>query len=93
MNCLAGLNAIHSRNPALVHRDIEPENILLSPSGAKLADFGLAKNVKVPSDQVPSEADRDQEIGSQMARDAKKISISGDDNEGQGRSYGSWYRE
>src|SRR5262249_36158842 len=37
-----GLEHAHSRN--VVHRDIKPGNILISPSGvAKLADMGLAK--------------------------------------------------
>jgi serine/threonine protein kinase len=39
-----GLEHAHSRN--LVHRDIKPDNILLTRSGvAKLVDFGLAKRV------------------------------------------------
>ncbi|MCX7763921.1 MAG: serine/threonine protein kinase [Bacteroidia bacterium] len=31
----------HSRD--IVHRDIKPSNIMLSPTGAKLLDFGIAK--------------------------------------------------
>jgi serine/threonine-protein kinase len=34
------LAAAHSRN--VVHRDVKPANVMLSPSGAKVLDFGLA---------------------------------------------------
>jgi serine/threonine-protein kinase len=38
------LEFLHARN--VVHRDIKPDNILLSPAGlAKLADLGLAKHL------------------------------------------------
>ena len=38
------LSYLHSRNPAVIHRDIKPENIILTKdSGAKLIDFGIAR--------------------------------------------------
>ncbi len=44
---LTGLSLVHSNNPPIVHRDISPDNILLSYEGDKpkamLSDFGLAQ--------------------------------------------------
>ncbi len=34
---------VHGRG--VVHRDVKPANVLISPSGAKLADFGIARIV------------------------------------------------
>src|SRR5579862_1739500 len=33
----------HAHRQGVVHRDLKPANIMLSPTGAKLLDFGLAK--------------------------------------------------
>ena len=44
--CL-GLRYLHSRNPPIVHRDLTPNNILLSYRlEAKISDLGVAKVVK-----------------------------------------------
>src|SRR3989442_5714869 len=41
---MAVLQELHSRNPAVMHRDIKPGNIILTPNQtAVLVDFGLPK--------------------------------------------------
>lgn len=45
------LNELHSRNPAVIHRDIKPGNIILTPDQtAVLVDFGLTKLYDPDSD-------------------------------------------
>jgi serine/threonine protein kinase len=44
MSICDALSYLHSRSPAIVHRDIKPGNIKLTPAGQiVLVDFGLAK--------------------------------------------------
>jgi serine/threonine protein kinase len=42
----AGLAAAHAEN--VVHRDIKPANVMLTPSGAKVLDFGIAAVIGTP---------------------------------------------
>lgn len=46
---LSGLNEVHTQEPPLIHRDISPDNILLSydqeSHHALLSDFGLAQSI------------------------------------------------
>lgn len=43
---LSALEAFHKQT--IIHRDLKPANIVLSSSGTKLLDFGIAKHVSAP---------------------------------------------
>lgn len=43
LQLLSALEALHSHQPPIVHRDVKPSNLLLDETGAlQLADFGIA---------------------------------------------------
>ena len=45
LDILSALDFLHNQNPIIMHRDVKPANMLLSPCKTvlKLSDFGLAK--------------------------------------------------
>ncbi len=53
------INFLHSKkNPRVIHRDIKPQNIFITPHGRiKVGDFGVAtfvKNIPIDSDEILS---------------------------------------
>jgi eukaryotic-like serine/threonine-protein kinase len=42
---LSGVEAIHAGS--IVHRDLKPENVLMDDETPKIADFGLARSIKI----------------------------------------------
>ncbi|KAK4795047.1 hypothetical protein SAY86_013041 [Trapa natans] len=47
-----GMNYLHENRPAIIHRDLEPSNILRDDSGhLKVADFGVSKLLTVKEHQ------------------------------------------
>ncbi|HEX6853412.1 MAG TPA: serine/threonine-protein kinase [Candidatus Polarisedimenticolaceae bacterium] len=47
LELLDALDYLHAAG--VVHRDVKPGNVVLSPSGAKILDYGLARRMGVPS--------------------------------------------
>ena len=47
----AGLAAAHAHD--IVHRDVKPGNVILTPSGAKVFDFGIAAVAGAPDEAGP----------------------------------------
>ena len=59
IDILKGLNYLHNRKPFyIIHRDIKPQNILISESGtAKITDFGLGKILNGNQKEIKSSID------------------------------------
>jgi serine/threonine protein kinase/tetratricopeptide (TPR) repeat protein len=51
---LSALDAFHKIG--IIHRDLKPANIILSDSGPKLLDFGIAKSLQAPLDEATAGA-------------------------------------
>ena len=51
-----GLNYLHGRHPAIIHRDLSSNNVLLSKGHlvAKISDLGMAKMIRADSKQTKS---------------------------------------
>jgi serine/threonine protein kinase/tetratricopeptide (TPR) repeat protein len=56
LGVLAALEALHARG--VIHRDLKPNNVFLTPHGVKLLDFGLARpNTAEPAQSLGSDSD------------------------------------
>ncbi len=63
---LAALSALHAAG--IIHRDLKPSNVFLTPHGARLVDFGLARELPgraaLPAESDPTLTHPDMLVGS-----------------------------
>jgi hypothetical protein len=82
--CQAALGLQHAHERGMVHRDIKPHNLMLTPAGqVKILDFGLARFVSETSQtgaltQVGSSMGTPDYIAPEQARDAHAADIRAD---------------
>src|SRR5262245_32061673 len=54
----AALGLQHAHEQGMVHRDVKPHNLMLTPDGTvKILDFGLARLARTPDGPLPAGAD------------------------------------
>lgn len=46
-----GVQILHSCNPPIIHRDLNPSNIVATPDGPRIIDFGIARRFDPASDK------------------------------------------
>lgn len=75
LDILKALTYLHNRKPNyIIHRDIKPQNILMTPSGrAKIADFGLSRLLKIKSDIIKEKEEKQEKEEKEEKEDDKDL--------------------